>query len=260
MEKKLWIIIPFYLDAEALSKCLACLDSSTFKNWKVYVRDNSQDNIYFTAAVNEGFRAGLADPTVTDFLVLNQDCYVEPSAIQILMNHVALHPLCGIACPLQLDIENNVTWGGSLDAFPLGAHFKLSLEQYEEPFKTYWANGACMLIRRATLEEAGLFDKNFRFFCSDSDFSFTARARGWEVHVVPSARTIHSLTSSTKSSPDSINLIKAEDVIYFYDKWVAGNLYLKISHEGPTMARSDIDVWVQQLRTDLATEKQRLTN
>jgi hypothetical protein len=260
MDKKLWVIIPFYLDAEALSKCRACLDASTFKQWEVYVRDNSQDNIYFTAAVNEGFRAGLADPSVTDFLVLNQDCYVEAKSIENLLEHMAQYPLCGIACPLQLDNENNVTWGGSLDSFPLGAHLKHSLNQYEDPFTTYWANGACMLIRRTTLEEVGLFDKNFRFVCSDSDFSFSARARGWEIHVVPAARARHSLSGSNKSAPAAINLIKAEDILYFYDKWVSGGLYRQVSYEGSTLVSSEIEAWVQSLRTDLAAEKQRLAS
>ena len=87
MRNKLWIIIPYYLAPEALTRCLDALGESTLKNYDVYVRDNSVDNIYFTAAVNEGIRLGLADQQVSDFLILNQDCYLEPSTLEILETH-----------------------------------------------------------------------------------------------------------------------------------------------------------------------------
>ena len=47
--------------------------------------------------------------------------------------------------------------------------------------ETYWANGACMMIRASLIREIGLLDRNLRFVCSDADYSFTARARGWTI-------------------------------------------------------------------------------
>ncbi len=255
---KLWVIIPFYLDTEALEQCLLCLRQSSYKNWDVFVRDNSQDNIYFTAAVNEGFKAGLADPTVSDFLVLNQDAYLDQFAIEHLMAHMAQFPECGIACPLQTDQNQQVTWGGSLQAFPLGKHMSLPLAQYDRPFPTFWANGACMLIRRQVVEEIGLFDKNLRFICSDADYSFTARTRGWEVHVVPSARAVHTLSASSGEGSDAVNLIKAQDALYFYEKWLSGDVYRRISCEGPSLVRQEMEDWGHTLRTHINTEGARL--
>lgn len=260
MDNKLLVIIPFYLDTQALEQCLNCLRQSSYKNWDVFVRDNSHDNIYFTAAVNEGLKAGMADPNVSHFLVLNQDAYLEPSAIEHLMAHMGQFPDCGIACPLQVDQDQQVTWGGSLQAFPLGRHMSLPLAQYEQPFATYWANGACMLIRRQVVEEIGYLDKNFRFMCSDSDYSFTARTRGWEVHVVPSARAEHILSGSsgaTKNNSGTLNLIKAQDVLYFYDKWLSGDLYRRISLEGPSLIRDELEEWAHRLRSDVEMEKAR---
>ena len=121
---------------------------------------------------------------------------------------------CGIACPLQLQGDNDVTWGGSLEAFPLGRHFNIPIAEYKEPFPTYWANGACMMIRRSVIEEVGLLDKNLRFICSDADYSFTARSRGWDVYVVPTARAEHTISSSGNSIEYDINVIKVKDVIY----------------------------------------------
>jgi len=252
MKNKLWVIIPYYRNSEALSRCVTKIQDSTFKYLEIFVRDNSNDNILYTAAVNEGLKVGMADAEVGFFLVLNQDCYLESIAIETLTSHLDNFPNCGIACPLQLDKDNNVTWGGSLDAFPLGKHFKLPLAEYSDPFPTYWANGACMMIRRAVIEEIGMFDKNLRFMCSDSDYSFTARSRGWDVTVVPTARSEHTISSSGKSSDYDINLIKIKDVIYFYEKWISGELYGRISHEGQKLNGEELARWVKDLRLEVS--------
>jgi len=54
-----------------------------------------------------------------------------------------------------------------------------------------------------------------RFICSDSGYSFTARSRGWDVHIVPTVRAEHSISGSGKSAEYDINVIKVKDVIYF---------------------------------------------
>ena len=251
MKNKILVIIPYYRNSEALSRCIEKIRDSTFKSLEIFVRDNSNDNILYTAAVNEGLKVGMANAEVGFFLVLNQDCYLESLAIETLASHLVNFANCGIACPLQLDKDNNVTWGGSLDAFPLGKHFKLPLAEYYDPFPTYWANGACMMIRRSVIEEIGILDKNLRFMCSDSDYSFTARSRGWDVYVVPTARAEHTISSSGNSAEYEINVIKVKDVIYFYEKWISGALYARISYEGPSLNISELENWVQGLRSDV---------
>jgi len=251
MSGKILVIIPYYIDAGALRKCKTALRNSTFNEFDIFIRDNSEDNIYFTAAVNEGIRAGLTDATIDTFLVLNQDCYLEPGTLEGLHAHLSHYPSCGIACPLQTDGLNNVTWGGSLEAFPTGRHYAIPIDQYDGPFTTYWANGACMLLRRSMVEEIGLLDKNLKFICSDSDYSFTARSRGWEVHVVPSARCEHTLGSSSRNSTREIDCIKLKDVIYFYEKWISGDIYCRLSYEGPGIKREDLARLITELRDEV---------
>ena len=251
MRKKIWVVIPYYRDSAALSRCVDKLNQSTVKDFEVFIRDNTNDNILYTAAVNEGIRAGMADAEVGYFMILNQDCYLESTALEILLSHLVKFNNCGIACPLQLQGDNDVTWGGSLEAFPLGRHFNIPIAEYKEPFPTYWANGACMMIRRSVIEEVGLLDKNLRFICSDADYSFTARSRGWDVYVVPTARAEHKISSSGKSTEYDINVIKVKDVIYFYEKWISGALYARISYEGPSLNISELENWVKGLRSDV---------
>ncbi|HDY88249.1 MAG TPA: hypothetical protein ENH82_09075 [bacterium] len=49
------VIIPAYKNKDQLEKCITYLNNQTVPV-EIFVRDNSDDNIYFTAAVNEGLR------------------------------------------------------------------------------------------------------------------------------------------------------------------------------------------------------------
>jgi len=242
---KIPVIIPFYRETEKLSRCVEHVSSQTYPEIAIFVRDNTHDNVYFTAAVNEGLRKFCYNTSVQYVVILNQDAYLAPNAIYLLADFLDRNPQSAIAAPLQLTSEGLVSWGGSLRAFPFGQHRKDPLESYDRPTETYWANGAALMLRTEVVRDVGLWDRNFRFICSDTDFSFSARARGWKVHVVPGARCEHSVTSSTRGANLEIELIKLMDMIYFARKWASGALYRELSFEGPTITelavRQDID-------------------
>lgn len=239
------IIIPFYRDHEKLRRCRAAIDAQTYPHCETFVRDNTHDNVLWTAAVNEGLTRYCYREDVQYVLVLNQDANMDPDCVRHLVAFMDAHPDCGIACPLQYQkltapVRKAVTWGGSLQAFPSGVHRTSPFESYKEPFETYWANGACMLIRARTVREVGLFDANMRFICSDADFSFTARSRGWKVCVVPQAQCEHALGASGQATQSPLDLVKRRDALYFTDKWLTGDLFKRLSLEGRGLAHTAV--------------------
>jgi GT2 family glycosyltransferase len=269
------IIIPFYKEHDKLAKCKAAIAAQTWKDCELFVRDNTHDNILFTAAVNEGLARYCRRDDVQYVIVLNQDAYMQKDCVAQLVAFMDAHPECGIACPIQyqemgggvhwdgrgmLKVNRGraVTWGGSLDAFPLGVHRHDDLASYTTPFETWWANGACMMIRMDTIRECGFLDKNLRFICSDSDFSFTARARGWKVFVVPSALCEHSLGASGASSISAIDLVKLQDLVYFTEKWLTGGLYKSLSYEGSKLTGIGVRQWLEQVKRNIVTVQRML--
>lgn len=258
MSPKVPVVIPFYKAREALDRCLAHLQRQTYPAIEVFVRDNSQDNIYFTAAVNEGLRRFTMDPAVRYIGVLNQDANLAPRAIELLVDFLEQHSDAGVACPLQLSAAGRVSWGGSLQAFPIGVHRHDPVESYGAPQETPWANGAAMLIRADTLREVGLFDANMRFMCSDADFSFTARSRGWKVYVVPEARCEHTLHGSSVTDNLELEAVKLRDLLYFSRKWLSGDLYRALAYEGPSLTRTGIRIQIAQFENSLTILEQRL--
>ena len=235
------VIIPYFRAPTALARCMAALQASSYTNTSFFVRDNSIDNVLYTKAINEGLLKYLGDAQVDFALILNQDAYVLPNTLQALLDHMDSNPRCGIACPLQIKADGvSLSWGGSLEAFPFGRHRADPLESYTAPFSTYWANGAAMLVRMSMLRHIGLMDENMRFICSDADLSFTARARGWQVDVVPAARVEHSVSTSTARKVDELDKIKVQDALYFMRKWISGDIYRILSFEGPGLKDAEV--------------------
>ncbi|MGA1826539.1 MAG: glycosyltransferase family 2 protein [bacterium] len=239
------VIIPHYKKKKQLEKCLNHLKNQTVEV-ELFVRDNTVDNIYFTAAINEGIRNYL-DHNNNYIIILNQDMYLESNAIEEMVKFMEVHPDCGIGTPLQVHNKypDYVIYAGSYEAFPVGRHQHGPLSLFTEDTPIFWANGACMILRKTMIQEIGLLDKNFIFIGSDSDYSFTARSRGWQVWRIANARGIHEVgaaasvsdagdasSSSEVNAHRDIELLKLNDMLYFAKKWLCGGLYGTLAYEG----------------------------
>ena len=54
-----------------------------------------------------------------------------------------------------------------------------------------WVTGACLLVRRAAAQEAGLLDERYFMYEEDVDFCAALRARGGRVIFTPDAEVVH---------------------------------------------------------------------
>ncbi|NQV32197.1 MAG: tetratricopeptide repeat protein [Phycisphaeraceae bacterium] len=225
------VIIPAFKNKTQLNACVQHLECQTAP-CDIFIRDNSEDNIFFTAAVNEGIKHFL-NTDCPYMLALNQDMYLKPNAVEEMVAFMEAHPKCGIGAPLQLDHNkpDHVIWGGSLYAFPAGRHHMGPVSQYSQPRQVLWANGACMILRKDMIQDIGLLDKNLAFIGSDSDYSFTARARGWEVWCITTAQGCHEHGASGGATDPFLQNLKIKDMLYFGEKWLTGGLYRALAFE-----------------------------
>jgi GT2 family glycosyltransferase len=58
-------------------------------------------------------------------------------------------------------------------------------------------NGACMLIRRKALEEAGSFDEGYWMYMEDLDLCYQFDKAGWVTWYEPSATVVHVKAGTT---------------------------------------------------------------
>ena len=261
-EKMIPTIIPYYKNKNQLEKCIAHLKKQKVEV-EIFIRDNSEDNVNFTAAINEGIRKYL-DQDCKYMIILNQDMYLERLAAEEMVTFMDAHPECGIGAPLQLHSQNPefVICGGSYEAFPLGKHQGGELSKFTEDEQIFWANGACMILRKEMIQEIGLLDENFVFIGSDSDYCFTARSRGWQVWRIAGARGIHEYGASGASANEDIEILKVKDVLHFGKKWLTGELYGEMAYE--KYVPQEVNSIMAQLKTVLnefeAKQEEHSTN
>ena len=242
------VIIPYYRQKDQLDKCIANLKNQAIE-LEISIQSNNDINIYFTAAINEGIKKYLGR-SCKYILIVNQDMYLESEAVEKMVTFMDSHPDCGIGAPLQIDIKDTeyVISAGGQEAFPYGKNRYGRLSDFTEDEEIHWANGACMMLRKEMIQEIGLLDENYAFIGSDSDYCFTARARGWQVWRIAKARGIHEHGASVKLSEMRIEFLKIKDMIYFSDKWLTGNLYKNLAYEGKELGLEEIDRIVSNLR------------
>lgn len=261
MRKLVPVVIPHFRAPETLKITLQHLEMQRGIKTVPYVRDNSEDNILFTKAINEGVRRFAFSNDYDYILVLNQDAFLHDECLEQLVQAMERSPQAGICAPIALSPNKSVNWAGSAAAFPWGQHFSYDLTRLpKSPFPTYWINGACMLIRIAMIREIGTLDENMKFICSDADYSYTARVRGWNCIVVPTAFVEHELSGSSNNSNLFLTKIKLEDQLYYSRKWVHSMLYKSLSFEGAHLTPDFIHKQIEKTKLELAACNNALKN
>jgi GT2 family glycosyltransferase len=162
------------------------------------------------------------------FLLLNDDAWLEPGTLSVLVAYMDAHPEVGIAGARLLYPDGSpqssyagfptgwdqvfYMWGfGKVVpkhlrrrlAFLLGPVSRLLpklsrvyLENWthppDAPIEVDWVCGAALMARRETIQQIGLLDADaFFMYLEDTDWCLRARRAGWRVSFVPGAVVHH---------------------------------------------------------------------
>ncbi|HUH94225.1 MAG TPA: glycosyltransferase family 2 protein [Casimicrobiaceae bacterium] len=139
---------------------------SAFANVRV---ERSEDNIGFGRGHNANARRGKAPY----FLVLNQDCVLEPGALRILLE-TATNDDARVAAwePRQIPYEHPKAY----DPVTLDAP---------------WVSGAAALFRRSAFDAVGGFEPRIFMYGEDVDLSWRLRAKGFRLRYLPRCGVVH---------------------------------------------------------------------
>lgn len=208
------IIILLYGDRKDLDRCVASIEKYC-SDYKLHIIDNNEINRGFTKACNIGILAGNA-PYVW---LLNQDAVVLKDAQEGLINRFSYGEKVGIVGSMQLDPDDNdiIRHGGTQRCWPSGVHKggRLSMGHCRVPEKQTWVNFASAMLRREMIRHIGVLDEALFLICSDSDYCYVARYRGWEVWYTPESKVLHRLGKGSKS----LSEWHQKDTLAFMDKW-----------------------------------------
>ena len=164
------------------------------------VKISNQENKGFGAANNQGFAVMKGKYA----LLLNTDAILTPNAAHKLWTFCEQHQEAAIVCGQLLHADGSKQ--NSVAAFPslLTIAINTSLLEYlfprrfpskryehKKPLEIDSAIGACMLIRKKALDDAGFFDDRYFFFFEETDLAYALRRAGWGVYQVPDAFIYH---------------------------------------------------------------------
>ncbi|HEY0822299.1 MAG TPA: glycosyltransferase family 2 protein [Ramlibacter sp.] len=175
-------------------------------------------DVFIQNEVNVGFgRANnqlLAHVRSEYVLLLNTDAFVSPGTIATSVRYMEAHPRCGI-----LGVRLTGDDGGlqpSRRSFPTpvttflrrtgleravsvrGARHDIE-EDHAREAECDWVPGCYYLVRRAVLDDIGLFDPRFFLYFEEVDHCRRARDAGWTVTYLPSTSVVHVGGESARS-------------------------------------------------------------
>ncbi len=260
-------IIVNYNAGETLQLCVEALLKSTLQTQITVIDNASSDgsaeslhklfennhgvkflfnkvNLGFAPAVNS-----VARHTDTDWvLILNPDCIIEPETLGRLTAAMESDSRAALAGPAILDEDGKIQratvrrfpapWKSLMTAsglwrlgkwFPVFHGIEVDVSSLtEKTEKCEAVSGACMLIRRSALEEAGFLDEEYAMHCEDLDLMFRFRQQGWHCLYVPQARCIHQQGLSSRSRPSWVHFQKHRGMARFFGKFQAQSTFLPI--------------------------------
>ena len=156
-----------------------------------------------------GWNAGMREAGGRYFLILNADAWVVGDAVERLVAFAEAHPDAGLVGPRLRNPDGSLQ--RSVRAFP--TPWRLATEYFflrklaprsralnafyaggfahDRAREVDWVMGACMLVRREAVEDAGPLDESFFLFAEETDWCFRLRAAGWRVWFCPDAEVVH---------------------------------------------------------------------
>jgi hypothetical protein len=164
------------------------------------IKISNQTNRGFGAANNQA----LAVMKGKYALLLNTDTLLTPHAVDKLWAFCEAESSAAIVCGQLLNADGSKQ--NSMASFPslLTLATNTSLLEYlfpkqfpskrykhDKPIAVDSAIGACMMVRKKALEEAGVFDERYFFFFEETDLAYTMHLAGWETYHIPDAYIYH---------------------------------------------------------------------
>ena len=211
----------------------ASIDDSVEAVRTLYPRVNiicNQKNLGFAKANNQALRLMQGRYA----LLLNSDAVLTDGAIKKIITFMEDNPQVGMACGQLLNRDgskqNSVANFPSLLSLTCNAtilrllfpkKFPSKYQEYNTPVQVESCIGACLMVRKAAMDQVGLLDERYFFFMEETDWALTMQRAGWQSWLVPDARIFHlqgqSVNGNQKESGEKpVKGINVRGRILFY--------------------------------------------
>lgn len=188
------------------------------------------NNVGISAALEEG-----ADW----LLILNEDVVLHPKAAGELLTAAISLPEVGFVGPMVYHFDEPEiiqSAGGMMTKNWLSAHRgqnQADQGQFARVEPVAWVSGCAFLVRRELIEDLGAIDERFFYYWEETEWCLRARAHGWIVLFVPSAKVWHKGVQR--------NYKPSTNTTYY---WTRNWLLLLAKHHAPIRAWLFAGAWM----------------
>ncbi len=252
-EPILSIVIVTWNSESLITKCLNTLPRATSQKFECFVVDSAStdstvarvsqvapwanlhqftENVGFVRANNWALQNSCSEFVV----LLNPDTVPFPGSFDALIAALERHPEAGIIGPKLLNSDGTLQFSTFADPsltsivweyflrdlrHPDTPHSgRYSREAYEVERPVDAVVGACLMIKRETLNAIGLLDERYTMYCEEQDWCVRARRLGWEVWYTPTAQVIHYGGQSSQLAISRTFLELQRSRFKLYSKWL----------------------------------------
>jgi GT2 family glycosyltransferase len=156
-----------------------------------------------------GWNIGLRATGRPYALLLNADAWLCPGALDRLVEFADTRPRAAVIGPRLLNpdatLQRSVRGFPTLWRLATEYFFLRKLAPRSSALNAFYAGGfdhddvrevevvmgACMLVRREAVEQAGYSDEDYFLFSEETDWCYRFREAGWEVVFFPGAECVH---------------------------------------------------------------------
>ena len=194
---------------------------------QVHLIEN-QENVGFACANNQAIRHSRGRYV----LLLNSDTKVSRGALGTMTRFMEEHPQSGGCGPRLLNGDSSLQVSCHPMLTPEREFWKLVFLDWLWPRATYrqekWdaetprrvevIKGACLLLRRAALEQVGILDERYFMYTEEVDLCYRLAQANWSLWWVPQATVKHYGEASSKQVREAMYLQLYRSKIQFYRK------------------------------------------
>jgi len=214
MSAKVFVVIVTYNGSKWVTPCFSSLRKSTVPLHTIVIDNGSQDDTLARIAaeypeaeiVNTGKNLGfgkannigmeLAWQRGADYVfLLNQDAWIDPDAVEKLVDACRRHPGYGIISPMHLNgAGDGLDYGFSNYIAPnkcRGLYSDIFLGRVQDVYDVGFVNAAAWMMTRECLERVGGFSPSFFHYGEDDNYTQRLQFHKLKLGVLPTSRIYH---------------------------------------------------------------------
>jgi GT2 family glycosyltransferase len=136
-------------------------------------------------------------------LLLNNDTIINGSSLDAMVGYLDATPDAGAVGGQLLNPDGSVqscynNFPSLREEFLIATRLGELLREgypaiiYDQTVRSVsWLGSACLMLRRASLDQVGLLDEEYFIYGDEADLQYRLKKAGWQVYYLPQATTIH---------------------------------------------------------------------